>query len=146
MELALRRARRGDFDAICQVAADCGAPAPPRERSVLKRFRNLVADLGADLYVATKRERPVGFVHVAYDRDLLLGQRATILALLGDSPETVGSLLALASKRAAGRGCRDLRILPDPWVPDLATVAGIAGWNAADRGFQFDLTQGSGQS
>ncbi len=146
MELALRRARRGDFDAICQVAADCGAPAPPRERSVLKRFRNLVADLGADLYVATARERPVGFVHVAYDRDLLLGQRARILALLGDSPETMRSLLDLARNRADRRGCRDLRVVPGSWVPDVATVAAMAGWNAADCGFQFDLTQGSGQS
>lgn len=107
-----RRARRTDFDAVGSILAANGLPAPTPQRADLHRFRRLVSDLGADLYVAEIDARVVGLVHVTYSRHLS-GQRGR-LALLVVAPEAqsrrVGrGLAALAAQRARRRGCTALR-------------------------------------
>src|SRR5512139_1710981 len=60
-----RRARRTDAEAAFALI-DQGAAAPPLDRAGRHRFRQLVADLGADCYVALIDETVVGLVHVTY--------------------------------------------------------------------------------
>src|SRR5689334_15065635 len=94
-----RRARRSDFDAISAIVAANGLPAPAAERAALRRFRNLVADLGADLYVAATGTQVLGVVHVTYSRRVIGGPRARLELLLVDPAER---------GRGVGRGLADL--------------------------------------
>jgi len=105
-----RRARRTDVDAVFSLFDGDGGMDRQLDRAGLHRFRRLVADLGADCYVAVVDETVVGLVHVTYARHLLDRQRATVELLrvtadarLGD----VGAALArLVAERARRRGCR----------------------------------------
>jgi len=126
---SIRRGRRTDFTATMAVLAASGMPVPPPDRATLHRFRNIVADLGADLYVAVVDGIVAGVVHVTYNRRLTTAARAQI-DLLCVAPEHrrrgVGSaLLRFAHKRALGRGCAFL-------AHDLADDAGPTG-DAAER-------------
>ena len=106
---SIRRGRRTDFTATMAVLAASGVPVPPPDRATLHRFRKIVADLGADFYVAVIDGDVAGLVHVTYSRRLTTAARAQ-LDMLCVAPENrrrgIGSaLLRFARKRATGRGC-----------------------------------------
>jgi GNAT superfamily N-acetyltransferase len=128
---SIRRGRRTDFTATMAVLAASGVPVPPPDRATLHRFRNIVADLGADLYVALVDGVVAGVVHVTYNRRLTTAARAQI-DLLCVTPEHrrrgVGSaLLRFAHKRALGRGCAFVaQDLAQDFAPDLASDPGDA--------------------
>ena len=97
----LRRATRRDLAAVGTLL---GTP-------VDRRFgRRVVADLGADVYVAEHAEDGVvGIVGVAYRRSLSAGRFvAEIDPLASRDPAHVGALLDFAGSRARRRGCREL--------------------------------------
>ena len=62
-----------------------------------------------------------GFVHLAYARDLRVGNRATLLALVADTPEVGRALFDAALRRARRRRCHDLTVTPSPWIGEPAT-------------------------
>ncbi len=105
-----RRARRPDADAVFALLAGNGGPGSERDRAGRHRFRQLVADLGADCYVAVADDMIVGLVHVTYARHLLDGQRATVELLLVAPDQRAGdagaALAGLVVERARRRGCR----------------------------------------
>jgi len=146
MEVEVRRARREDFTAICEIAAKNSLPVPVPERATLKRFRNIVADLGCDLYVATSRNSPVGFVHLTYQRDLLHGNRARMLALVATPTSVLGVLLETAYARAQRRKCCDIAMIPGVWLPPVSVIGTLAGWQRCGDALRFDLSPGAGQS
>lgn len=112
-EVKLRRARRTDFVAVARILASNNLAVPPPERASLRRFRRLVADLGIDIYVAVVAEQVVGFVHVAYNRQIAGPPKARMEALAVQRDyhhRGIASLLVdLACRRARRRGCHDLR-------------------------------------
>jgi hypothetical protein len=104
-----RRARRTDADAIFALLAPAASADP--DRRTRHRFRKLVADLGADCYVALRDQAVVGVVHVTYARHLLDGQRATVelLRAAGDQQDDVVRALAgLVGERARRRHCQQI--------------------------------------
>lgn len=106
---SIRRGRRTDFTATMAVLAAAGVPVPPPDRATLHRFRNIVADLGADFYVAVEAGTVVGVLHVTYNRRLTTAARAHV-DLLCVTPAHRGrgvgaALLHFARRRASGRGC-----------------------------------------
>lgn len=116
IEAVLRRARRTDFTAILQLLAEVGAALPLTDRSTLRRFRNIVNDLGSDLYLALIDETVVGLVHVSYTRRLCENQTARIeqWTACGRHAAAVQAALGeLARARATKRGCARLD-LPQP--------------------------------
>jgi len=98
----VRRGRRHDLGAVRTLLGTDDVPP--------KLFRRLLADLGADVYVA---EDPggtvVGLVSVAYARSLMQGGGAALLdgARASHAPVLDG-LIAFAEERARRRGCRRL--------------------------------------
>jgi GNAT superfamily N-acetyltransferase len=138
-----RRVRRTDFVDVLAVLGASGLPVPPTDRSLLRRFRRLASDLGADFYVALAGERVVGFVHVTYARQLAVGMRGRIEALVV-APEArrdgVGTgLAALARQRARRRGCHDLRCTPDTLGEEIRPFLARNGWRAEGQEFRVDL-------
>ncbi len=107
--LRIRRGRRADFVAVMNLLGASQVPIPPPDRGTLRRFRNIVADLGADFYLALVDETLAGLVHVTYARQLTIGPRARLDQLVvadGFRRRGVGSaLLAFAQRRARMRGC-----------------------------------------
>lgn len=98
-----RRARRGDTESILALVG-----IADDDRRTRHRFRKLVADLGADCYVALRDDAVVGIVHVTYARHLLDGQCATVelLRVADAQPADVGEALAtLVRERARRRAC-----------------------------------------
>ncbi len=112
LHVHIRRSRRTDFTAVMSLLATCGIPVPAPERATLRRFRQIVADLGADFYLAEVDGKLAGLVHVTYARELPVGQRAALNQLLvaeGFRRHGVGTaLLEFAQARAQGRGCTAL--------------------------------------
>lgn len=112
-EIKLRRARRTDFVALMRILASNNLAVPPPERAALRRFRRLVADLGIDIYVAVVAEQVVGFVHVAYSRQIAGAPKARMEALAVQEDyhrRGIASLLVdLACRLARRRGSDDLR-------------------------------------
>ena len=108
----IRRSRRTDFPAVMRLLAAAGVPLPPPDRTTLRRFRRLVADLGSDLYLAVLDDAAAGLVHVSYTRQLAHAPTARIESLLVDPArrrQGIGSvLLAFADRRARRRGCASL--------------------------------------
>ena len=104
-----RRARRTDAEVVLALL-DGRSPAWQLDRAGRHRFRQLVADLGADCYVALIDEIVVGLVHVTYARHLLHGQRATLELLLvapgGPADEIARALARLVAERVRRRNCR----------------------------------------
>ncbi|MFN8626616.1 MAG: GNAT family N-acetyltransferase [Candidatus Binatia bacterium] len=107
--VTIRRGRRTDFTAVMELLAEEGVPLPPADRTTLRRFRRLVADLGTDFYVAVIDGRIEGLVHVTYARQLTQGATATLERLVvaeacGDNGIGM-ALLRFAQRRARNRGC-----------------------------------------
>jgi ribosomal protein S18 acetylase RimI-like enzyme len=97
----IRRGRRTDFTAVVSLLAAAGLPVPPPDRATLRRFRNIVADLGADFYL------------VLVDETVAIRPARAVLELLvvaeGFRRRGAGTaLLALARDRARRRGCSAL--------------------------------------
>jgi len=108
----IRRARRTDFTAVMKLLGTSGATVPPPDRATLRRFRNLVADLGTDFYLALVDETLAGFIHVTYARQLSVlpqAQLAQVLVAPDLRRRGIGSaLLAFVRQRARKRGCGTL--------------------------------------
>jgi len=139
MDFRVRRVRRTDLRAIVRLLEATGLPVPPGDRAGLRRFRNIVADLGCDFDVAESRNGVRGFVHLTYSRDLRIGNRAQILALVPDSPEVRGALLNAATQRAIRRRCHDLTVAPGPWSAALRLDELPPGWGRVDGCMRIDL-------
>ena len=136
----IRRGRRTDFTAVMALLAESGGTVPVPDRATLRRFRQLVADLGGDFYLALVDDAVVGLVHVTYARQLaappsaLLDQLVVVPAC---QRRGIGSaLLAFAERRARQRGCSTFTSL----VPH-ATNGGVRTFlersGLAPRGVQF---------
>jgi len=110
--MRIRRGRRTDFTSVMQLLAASGAAVPPPDRATLRRFRNIVADLGADFFVATIDGTLAGFVHVTYARRLAARPQAQLDQLLvapAVRRRGIGSaLFAAVQERACRRGCGQL--------------------------------------
>jgi GNAT superfamily N-acetyltransferase len=108
----IRRGRRTDFVAVMNLLAASEVAVPPPDRATLRRFRNIVADLGADFYLALVDETLAGLVHVTYARQLTTGPRARLDQLVvADAFRRRGvasALLAFVQRRARKRGCTTL--------------------------------------
>jgi N-acetylglutamate synthase-like GNAT family acetyltransferase len=106
----IRRAQRTDFTAVMTLLGTSGAAVPPPDRATLRRFRNLVADLGTDFYLALVDGTLAGLIHVTYARQLSALPQAQLAQLLVDPAlrrRGIGSaLLAFIRQRARKRGCR----------------------------------------
>ena len=109
LRVLIRRVRRTDFTAVMHLLAASGVAVPPPDRATLRRFRHLVADLGADFYLALVDGTVAGLVHVTYARQLAVPPMARLEQLLVSDPlrrRGVGSkLLAFVRQRATARGC-----------------------------------------
>ena len=107
--IRIRRGRRTDFMSVMQMLAATGIAVPPPDRATLRRFRNIVADLGTDLYVAAVDDTLAGLVHVTYARQLAAQPQARLDQLVVAGPfrrRGIGSaLLAFVQERARRRGC-----------------------------------------
>ena len=105
----IRRSRRTDFTAVMSLLANSGVPVPPPERATLRRFRQVVADLGGDFYLGAVDGALVGLVHVTYARQLARPPCARLDQLVvadGFRRRGIGSaLVAFAQRRARQRGC-----------------------------------------
>lgn len=139
----IRRVRRGDLDDINTLLAETDLALVAAERAALRRFRNIVADLGCDFDVAIRRERVRGFVHVTYARDLLLGNRANLVALVGASAGVRTALLAVATARARRRRCVDITALAGPWMT-VDPSAASPDWRAATGRWRLPLDADDG--
>lgn len=108
----IRRARRTDFTAVMRLLAVSGLEVPPADRATLRRFRNIVADLGTDFYLVLVDGTLAGLVHVTYARQLRRLPRAGLEQLLVAEPfrrrGVASALLAFARERARRRGCTAL--------------------------------------
>jgi GNAT superfamily N-acetyltransferase len=141
-----RRARRADFPALTALLAAADVATIADDRRSRSRFRRVVADLGADLYVATIDEVLCGVVHVTYSRQLV-GDPAATVELLAVAPTArhlgVGAaLLGLSVARARGRACRVLSVRA-PVPPDAAGFFSHLGWRDAGAQLVFDVTAGT---
>lgn len=139
--IRLRRARRTDFETVRALLAASGLALAVDDRGVRSRFRRLVADLGADLYVATVDDRLCGVVHVTYARHLIAGPQAT-LELLVVAPEArrqgIGRALAEgAAHRAHRRHC--VRLTGRRLPAEAAAFFAHLGWRTAGEQLEFDL-------
>jgi GNAT superfamily N-acetyltransferase len=116
MRVRIRRSRRTDFTAVMQLLAASGTPVPPPDRATLRRFRNLVADLGADFYLASVDGALAGLVHVTYARQLAAFPAARVEQLVvapSFRRRGIGStLLRFAQQRARQHGCAALSSTP----------------------------------
>jgi len=114
----IRRGRRTDFTAVMQLLAAGGVALPPPDRATLRRFRNLVNDLGADFYLAVVDGTLAGFVHVTYARQVAAAPMARLESLVVAEVWRRGgigsALLRFAQGRARQHGCGTLScIVPD---------------------------------
>jgi GNAT superfamily N-acetyltransferase len=98
---------------------------PVPDRATLRRFRQLVADLGGDFYLALVDDAVVGLVHVTYARQLAAPPSARLDQLVVAPTARrrgIGSaLLAFVEQRARQRGCNSFTCL----VPDADAVARV---------------------
>jgi GNAT superfamily N-acetyltransferase len=140
LRVHIRRGRRTDFTAVMSLLAAGGMAVPVPERATLRRFRQVVADLGGDFYLALVDDVVVGLVHVTYARQLaappsaLLDQLVVVPAY---RRRGIGSaLLALAERRARQRGC-DTFALVVPHPADAVARALLEKGGLAARGAAF---------
>lgn len=121
MRVRIRRGRRTDFTAVMQLLAASGTPVPPPERATLRRFRHLVADLGADFYLALVDGALAGLIHVTYVRQLAAAPAARVEQLVVATARRrcgIGaSLLRFAQQRARQHGCDTLSCTPADGAP-----------------------------
>jgi GNAT superfamily N-acetyltransferase len=137
-----RRARRSDFDAIRAIMVSAGLPVPAPERAALRQFRRVVADLGADVYVADVDACVLGVMHITYTRPLSGPPRAhlELLAVASDARgRGVGrSLATFAAARARRRGCVALQCGAPP-TDGGRTFFARTGWRGNGVLLEFDL-------
>jgi hypothetical protein len=112
---------------------------------MLRRFRRIVADLGADLYVALIGERLVGFVQISYGRDITRGVRGRMESLIvcddERSREVATALAALAEQRARRRSCFELSCAPEQRTSnDVSDVLAGSGWTRVGQEVRLDLS------
>jgi GNAT superfamily N-acetyltransferase len=119
----IRRGRRTDFTAVMALLAANGVAVPVPDRATLRRFRQLVADLGGDFYLASVDDAVIGLVHVTYARQLAAPPSARLDQLVVAPTARrrgIGSaLLAFVEQRAQQRGCSTVTCM----VPDADAVA-----------------------
>lgn len=126
------------------LLAHAGAPIPPTDRATLRRFRQLVTDLGADLYLATIDERVAGLAHVTYARQLARAPIATLATLVvAEDARRHGvgtALLRFALDRARRRACGALRcmITDNNAGAQFLTTVGAA---AAGHLYEIDVSR-----
>lgn len=105
----IRRARRTDFTAVMALLATSGVAVPAPDRATLRRFRQVVADLGGDFYLASVDDVVVGLVHVTYARQLAAPPSASLDQLVvapAFRRRGIGAaLLVFVERRAQQRGC-----------------------------------------
>lgn len=142
---SIRRGRRTDFIAVMEILAASELPIPPADRATLRRFRNVVADLGCDLYVATIDERLVGVVHATYARQIVTYPLARI-ELLVVAPDVrrqgVGaSLIRYIVTRARKRDCVGLscELTKMNSSPGAAAFFGYLDWSNTAVGFSVSV-------
>jgi GNAT superfamily N-acetyltransferase len=137
----IRRGRRTDFTAVMHLLAASGVPVPPPERATLRRFRQIVADLGADFYLALVDGTLAGLVHVTYARQLPVLPAARLEQLVVAEAfrrRGIGTaLLAFARQRARQRGCATLACVLANGAP--AARVFLAQQSAAPAGDCFAL-------
>lgn len=137
--LQIRRGRRTDFTAVMRLLADSGVPVPPPDRATLRRFRNLVADLGTDFYLASVDGALAGLVHVTYARQLAVAPQARLDQLVvSDAARRHGvgtALLAFAQRRAQRRGCGTLACAVPSDTPPFYAFLERAGLRPAGTWF-----------
>jgi N-acetylglutamate synthase-like GNAT family acetyltransferase len=126
--LKIRRGRRGDFAPVMRLL---GVEDRPADRRTLRRFRHIVADLGADLYVAELGGRVVGVIHATYARQLAGAQTGRIERVAADpvhrDREVERHLLDFIVARARKRECAALTCVPPTSAATaLARDAGFA--------------------
>ncbi|HVN83887.1 MAG TPA: GNAT family N-acetyltransferase [Candidatus Binatia bacterium] len=140
--IRIRRARRTDFSGVMRLLAASGTAVPPPDRSTLRRFRQLVADLGGDFYLATIDERIVGVAHVTYERRLVSAPRATLATLVVGATERsqgIGTILFhFAAARARRRACACLQC-PVRSEDTTATARFLERVGARSAGSLFEL-------
>jgi len=104
----VRRGRRHDLGAVRTLLGTDDLPP--------KVFRRLLADLGADVYVAEDAGGAiVGLVSVAYARSLVRGGASALLdGARAAHPPILEGLIAFAEERARRRGCRRLAAWVEP--------------------------------
>jgi GNAT superfamily N-acetyltransferase len=140
-----RRVRRADFDSVRALLAESGLPSPTAERSDRHRFRRLMSDLGADLYLAERGLSALGIVHITYVRRLAAPAAARIELLLVSPParlQGIGrGLVAFAVERARRRGCAVLRCRVGPGAEAARLFFGRTGWRGGVEEFEFDLAR-----
>lgn len=142
-----RRVRRTDFDAVRTLLADGGLPSPSADRGDRHRFRRLMSDLGADLYLAERGPSALGIVHITYVRRLAAPATARIeLLLVSPAARLQGigrGLVAFAVERARRRGCAVLRCRVGPGAEVARIFFGRTGWRGGAEEFEFDLARAS---
>ncbi len=135
----IRRGRRTDFTAVMQLLAASGTALPPPERATLRRFRNLVNDLGADFYLALVDGVLAGLVHVTYARQLAAAPMARLEYLVvADAMRRRGvgaSLLRFAQERARQHGCARLSCAAADAAPAVHQFLAHGGLSDAGRVF-----------
>jgi GNAT superfamily N-acetyltransferase len=117
----IRRGRRTDFTAVMELLAASDTAVPPPERASLRRFRQLVNDLGGDFYLALVDGQLAGLVHVTYARQLAAAPAARlewlVVATAHRRSGTGTALLCFAQRRARQRGCGTLSCTPPDGIP-----------------------------
>lgn len=143
--LHVRRARRTDFVAVMRLCAAAApfAAMPLPDRATLRRFRQLVNDLGGDFYLGFFAGELAGLVHATYARRLAEQPMARVEELIV-APEWrrrgVGSrLLALVVRRARKRGCATIACTPTSDSQGVAAFLAAAGLRPTLRGFSVSL-------
>jgi len=118
-DCVLRRARRTDFTAVMQLMVVAAQPVPVADRATMRRFRNMVNDLGADFYLAFRGTELVGLVFATHTRRLavppLVRVEQLVVSPLAES-STATALLDLVRSRAAKRGCSEWVVSADAAV------------------------------
>lgn len=135
-DVSIRRARRTDFSSVLALRASAGETVPETDRRTLRRFRQLVADLGSDLYVATTVDAIVAIVHVTYSRQLAAPPRAELAYLLvapDRRRQNIGrALFEFVVRRARKRGCSELTLsFLDPTQPACVAFSEAVGFRSA---------------
>jgi len=128
---------------VMELLAASGVSVPPADRATLRRFRRVVADLGADLYIAVIDEKIVGIVHATYARQLTTTARAHIEALLvAPAVRRMGigsSLQAFIIERARRRGCDTLVCAPVATANEAARFLAALGWKSGSSCYTKDV-------
>ena len=138
--LHIRRGRRTDFTAVMGLLAAGGVAVPAPDRATLRRFRQIVADLGGDFYLASVDDVVVGLVHVTYARQLAALPSALLDQLVVVPTyrrRGIGSaLLAFVERRARQRGC-DTFTMVVPQTADSTARAFLEKGGLAASGETF---------